>query len=88
MNRWNNSKNAEGVLLVMKVWDPSALTHVEVKEQIDQSIWKNRRIITDKTASEMVISHRKNRCKNGLRTKRNYCILGKLEIVWTVELKH
>jgi hypothetical protein len=43
---------------------PSTVTCVEVKHQIDRRIRDNRRISTDKTISEMSISHGKKQYKN------------------------
>jgi hypothetical protein len=53
----------------------SIVTGVQVKRQINQRIWDNRRINSDETASEMINSHGKNRCKNGLRPDLEHFIL-------------
>jgi hypothetical protein len=44
---------------------PSTVACAKVKEQIDQCIWDNQRIV--RTAFKMNMSHGQKRCKSGCR---------------------
>lgn len=49
----------------------SAVTCVEVKEQLDRCIWDNRKINIDKISSESSVGHERKRYKNDVSATGN-----------------
>lgn len=53
-------------------WEYAGYTHIEIKQQVDQCVRKNRKISTHEEASEMSTIKRDKWCKNGFVLKRKY----------------